>query len=424
MAGTAEAGEEKTGERRLSADERKTLAILSLPTLGLALSVTVVTSYLPPVLSGFTQSTSAIGLLIAAEGLVALFLPVIVGRRSDRAQTALGGRLPFLLAATPVMALALVTLGFAGSLLVAGVVVIVFFSAYYVAYEPYRALYPDLVEQKVAGRSQSAQAVARGVGTAMALIAGGLLLSIGQVVPFAATAAVLLLSVGVFAHALLRRTGVPKQEETSGAPGVRAAFGDVRGLLREQPSLRMFVAANALWEGGLAAIRAFAVLFVTVGIGLSLSAASGIIGGAGLFILAGAAAAGKLGDRFGNTRVVQFAALTYSLPMVIPFLTQEPELVLPVLPIIAFSGGVVMALPYAVLFPMMPEDSHGLLSGLYSMSRGVGIMVGPILAGVAIEVVNVLGAPFGTQGYSSMWLVTGVLLVASVPFVTRMRRAG
>ena len=44
-----------------------------------------------------------------------------------------------------------------------------------------------------------------------------------------------------------------------------------------------------------------------------------------------------------------------------------------------------MSLPYALLMPMMPRGAHGAVTGLYSLSRGVGTSLGPLLAGVAIQ---------------------------------------
>jgi hypothetical protein len=64
----------------------------------------------------------------------------------------------------------------------------VFFLAYFVAYEPYRALYPDLVSDEIAGRGQSTQAVWRGAGTGLALVGGGLLYGVGRAAPFLASA--------------------------------------------------------------------------------------------------------------------------------------------------------------------------------------------------------------------------------------------
>ena len=124
---------------------------------------------------------------------------------------------------------------------------IVLFAAYYVAYEPYRSIYPDLVPARDAGRSQSAQAVARGIGTALALVGGGLLLAIDETVPFVVAAGVLLATTGAFVWALLRRD-YPLQQEPVGAMRARAAFREVRRLLVELPGLRAFFAANALWE--------------------------------------------------------------------------------------------------------------------------------------------------------------------------------
>jgi len=133
--------------------------------------------------------------------------------------------------------------------------------------------------------------------------------------------------------------------------------------------------------------------------------------------------AGKLADRFGAARVMQFAAAGFGVPMVVPFLTQEAFLLVPVVPLIATCGGIVMALPYALLIPMMPAAQHGLLSGFYSLSRGLGLMAGPLLAGAAIEILRALGDPLGTQGFAALWVAAGGLLVASLPLTRRLRTA-
>jgi Na+/melibiose symporter-like transporter len=398
-----------------------THALLAVPTFGFALAATTVGTYLPVLVADDAGSATAIAALIAVEGVLALFLPVVVGARSDRLRTRIGGRLPFVLAGVPVMAAALVLLGFQDAPGPALAIVVVLFGAYYVAYEPYRALYPDLVPHRDAGRSQSAQAVARGVGTALALVGGGLLLAIDETVPFDAAAGVLLATTGAFIWALLRR-GYALQQEPADAMSAREAFRRVGHLLGDIPGLRAFVAANALWEAALGAIRTFVVLWVTVGLGLGVLATAGVLGTAGVCVLGGAAVAGRLAERFGTRRVVRAAALTYGAPMIVPFLFNNSGLLLPMIPLISASAGVMMALPYAMLIPMMPRAGHGLLTGVYSMSRGVGIVVGPLLAGAAIQAQGALGTPLGTVDYSALWLVAGLLLLASVPLLGEMRR--
>ncbi len=397
-----------------------THALLAVPTFGFALAATTVGTYLPVLVADDAGSPTAIAALIAVEGVLALFLPVLIGARSDRLVTPIGGRLPFVLGGVPVVVAALVLLGFLNAPLPALAIVIVLFGAYYVAYEPYRTLYPDLVPERDAGRSQSAQAVARGVGTALALVGGGLLLAIAEPVPFVTAAGILLITTGAFTWALLRRDGPPLQQEPAREMGAIEAFRAVRRLLATRPDLRAFVTANALWEAALGAIRTFVVLWVTVGLGLSLVATAGVIGAAGVCVLAGAAVAGRLAERFGTRAVVRATAVTYGAPMVVPLLSDDPALLVPMIPVISASAGVMMALPYAMLIPMMPRAGHGLLTGVYSMSRGVGIILGPLLAGAAIEAQRALGTPLGAP-YSALWLVAGLLLLASVPLVTGIR---
>lgn len=56
----------------MSGREKRVLAMLGLPTFGLALAITATTTYVPLLAKRFTSSTMVIGMVIAAEGLVAV----------------------------------------------------------------------------------------------------------------------------------------------------------------------------------------------------------------------------------------------------------------------------------------------------------------------------------------------------------------
>jgi Na+/melibiose symporter-like transporter len=185
-----------------------------------------------------------------------------------RLRTPLGSRLPFILAATPALVVALAVLGFVDSIAAAAVVVAVFFVAYFVAYEPYRALYPDLVDDEIAGRAQNSQAIFRGLGTFLALVGGGLLISISDPLPFLATALIVGLTMGAFCVA-----------------GVR---------------------------------------YVTKTLGLSLAGSSLAIGVAASVVLVGAVVSGKIGDNLGRARVMRVALVVYGLGLLIPFASTVP----------------------------------------------------------------------------------------------------
>lgn len=77
-----------------------------------------------------------------------------------------------------------------------------------------------------------------------------------------------------------------------------------------------------------------------------------------------------------------------------------------------------MTLPYALLMPMMPPEQHGSVTGLYSISRGVGIMFGPLLAGIAVQLGS--GPLSSTHGYAAMWLIASVAILASLSLLARV----
>lgn len=400
-------------ERRLEGREWRLLAILGLPTFAYALATTVATTYLPVHASEFVGSTTVVGLLIGVEGIMALLLAVPAGVLSDRR----GGRLPFVLAGSPVLVVALAAMGLTTSLAPTLACVVVFFGAYFVAYEPYRALYPDLVDDEIAGRAQSTQALWRGLGTLLAISAGGLLLAVADAAPFVVGAALTALAIAVFV-ALLPLDGGGRGRGT-GRRRVRDELRRLHGLLAQRADLRAFLVANALWELALGAMKTFIILYLTRGLGASTSTAALAVGGGALFIVVASPVSGKLADRFGATAVMRVALLVYGGGLVVPFLvTSKPAIAL-VAPVIAFGGGVVMTLPYALLIPLMEDDEHGLSTGLYSVSRGVGTALGPLLAGAAIQI---LAAPLGaTQGYQAVWGVCAVAVLASVPVLGRLK---
>ena len=398
-------------ERDLEPGELKLLAVLGLPTFAYALATTIVSTYLPVLARDFGASSTIVGLLIAVEGIMALTIAVPAGALSDRRSS----RLPFVKWGSPVLVVALALMGLAGSLAYALVAVVVFYIAYFVAYEPYRALYPDMVEGEIAGRGQSTQALWRGLGTIVAIASGGALLMVGKAVPFVAGAAVTAVSIAIF---LMRLPRERADHEPGTSSGLREDYRKLRRLVTTRADLRAFMVANGLWELSLGATKTFIILYLTVGLGVSTGLAGVAVAGAAIFIAAATPISGKLADRFGTVPVMQVSLVIYGVGMLIPFLIDSTVAIAIAAPFVGFGGGVVMTLPYALLIPLMGDDDHGLTTGLYSVSRGVGTALGPLLAGVAI---GVLGGVFdGTQGYQAVWGVCAAAILLSVPVLGRL----
>jgi MFS family permease len=172
----------------------------------------------------------------------------------------------------------------------------------------------------------------------------------------------------------------------------------------------------------LAALKAFIILYLSLGLGYSLGSSSLIIGGVSLVILVGAAGSGKLADRFGRIRVVSICLVGYGAGYLVLVFTTNRLVMGAMIPLIAIGGGTVMTMAYALLMPLMPEDEHGALTGFYSISRGTGIILGPVLAGALIWFTRD-GLFKQTQGFQAMWIVCAAATFASLFFLYRMAQA-
>ena len=388
--------------------------LLGFGALGLAWSLTTTAAYLPPLLERFTESTTLIALVLAAEGIFALSLPLVIGPWSDTFHTPLGRRRPFMLVAVGPLSFCLALLAFMPSMWTAALLVCAFFFAYYVYEPPYRGLYPDLLPDRVFGRAQGVQHLFRGLAIAGALIGGGFLFHLWEPGPFLVAALV----VGV---ACLVPIAFVREDGGHGRVflGVRAYVAHSWHVLRREPEVRSFLVANTAWEGTFAGMRTFVVLYVTVGLGEPLSTSTAVLGAvAGGYVVA-ALVAGPVGDRLGLARVIAACSVVYGAGLLAGGLGREwHSWFLGPIFAVAIAGGTVMTLAWGLLFKLMPPGDRGAIAGLATTTKGAGLIAGPLAAGAAVDILR----PHleSTEGYGAVWPVLGVPILLVIPLVLRL----
>ena len=397
----------------MTSDDRRLSYILGIPSFALSLAIAVLSTYLPVLARKFTSSTAVIGLLVGGEGLIAVLLPVWIGRLSDRSVTRLGRRLPYLLASAPLAALALVLLPFADSLGAMAIEVFLFYLAYFTYYSPYRALYPDLISTEASARAQGIQGVFTGAGLGVALVGGGFLLELWRPLPYLAGAGLLLAATG-FVAVTIPHAGAPASlsDRTQTSP-----FADLWGLLRGDRAILQFVVGNALLTLALGGMKSFVVLWLTEGLGKSINFTAGAMVVVALGTVVGALVAGKMGDRDGPAQVLNLALFIFGIGLIVGTFTTSVWLLGIAFPVIALCGGAAFALPYAVLMRLTPSRKHGMVAGLFDASSGMGTLLGPALTGVAIDVLRPLFP--STRGYAAMWPVLSISILGSMLILRR-----
>ena len=395
---------------------RSVVWLLGLGAFGLAFSITTTAAYLPPVLADFTDSQTVIAAVLAAEGLFALTVPLVIGPWSDTFLTPMGRRRPFMLAALLPMGFCLALVAFMPNIWTTALLVMFFFFAYYVYEPPYRGLYPDLLDESIFARSQGVQHILRGIAIGIALVGGGFLLSVWEPAPFLLAAMATTLACGAVVRWVREDGGEQRVYK-----GIRAYLRMSRDIFLHSPQVRMFLFAMACWEGTFAAMRTFVVLYVTEGLDQSLAVSSAILAVVAAGYTFAAILAGPIGDRVGPPRVVFWASVVYATGLLIAGFAQSWEswyyaFIFPV----SVAGGMVMTLSWAILFRLMPAEQRGAISGIATTTKGWALIGGPLVAGLLIDIWQ----PYldATDGYQILWPFCALLVVASIPIVGRVWR--
>jgi MFS family permease len=399
------------------AEQRRLLWILGLGAFGLAWSITTVAAYLPPLLGEFTDSSTLIGLVLAAEGVFAFFVPLLVGPVSDATHTSFGRRRPFMTLALAPMAVALASVAFMSSFHATALALFAFFFAYYVYEPPYRGLYPDLLDSGVFGRAQGVQHVFRGAALGAALVGGGFLLALWEPAPFVLAAVVVLVACGAVILFVQEKAVAEREHER-----LRSYLAAPWRVVRRERNVRRFLIANTAWEATFAGMRTFVVLYIIEGLDQPLYVSSVVLAVVAAGYVTAAALSGLFADRFGLGNVILGASWVYGLGLLTAGFAQTWHwwyyaLIAPV----AVAGGTVMTLAWGLLFKLMPDGNRGTVTGLATTTKGIGLVVGPLAAGAAIDIFGpVLDS---TNGYAALWPAMAVPILAVIPIVALLADA-
>ncbi|MCL4288709.1 MAG: MFS transporter [Thermoleophilia bacterium] len=399
------------------AEVTRLIWVLGIGALGLAWSITTVAAYLPPVLGQFTSSATLIGMVLAAEGVFAIFLPLVVGPLSDATRTPFGRRRPYLAFAIAPMTLALAMVAFMPNLASTAFALFAFFFAYYIYEPPYRGLYPDLLPASVFGRAQGAQHVMRGVALGAALVGGGVLLGVWEPFPFVLAAGVTAVACSLVIA--LTREDTPGDRDHK---RFRSYLASPWRIVRKEREVRLFLICNTAWEATFAGMRTFVVLYIVDGLGQPLYVSSAVLSVVAIGYVFAAFASGRLGDKFGIARVILGASIVYGLGLTLSVLARQWHWwYYPLIAPVAVAGGMVMTLSWGLLFKLMPARERGAISGLAIMTKGIGLLLGPLAVGAVIDIFHPLLR--STDGYAAMWPAVGIPVLLVVPIVVLLIEA-
>jgi MFS family permease len=338
----------------------------------------------------------------------------VIGPWSDTFHTPMGRRRPFMLVAVFPIGFCLLLMPFMPNLWTTVVIVMSFFFAYYLYETPYRGLYPDVLPAETFGRSQSVQHIQRGIAIGIALVGGGLLFKVWRPAPFV-LAAILTTAACGLTILLVREDGGHGRVFEGFVAYIKRSWH----IFWADGDVRRFLLANSAWEGTFAAARTFVVLYIIDGLHQSKVMSSAVLGAVATGYVIAAIFAGRLGDRFGLARVIFFASFVYGAGFLVGGLAQQwHDWYFPLIIGVSIAGGTVMTLAWGLLYKIVPVEHRGAVSGLATTTKGIGLLVGAPVAGLAID----LARPYlqATDGYQVLWPICGLPILAAIPLLVRL----
>jgi Na+/melibiose symporter-like transporter len=370
-------------------------------------------SYVPPLLQRHLGSSSMIGAAMGIDNVLALCLVPVVGALSDATRTRLGRRVPFLLAALPVTAIALAAIPFADrrglvALLLAMIVVDL---ALAVWRAPFLALLAELVPSVHRPKAEGILGVAMCLGAMLVLGGARGLSERHPELPFVLAAALVAIVWLVYAAALREppspEVGEPSATGFSPLRSLRETFTAADGK-----ALRFF-AACLLFNMAFQSFSSWFTLHGSERFHTTVGDASlGFIAVA-VSTLVGSMPAGWLGARFGRRRVsligIAGMGLACGVLHVVPTLTAAVA--------VLFVFGLSWSMPLANLIPMAMElgtrARAGALAGAFLFVQSISGVIGPAVVGEWFDV---------TGSRRSLFLLLAAFLAGALALLATLGR--
>ena len=349
------------------------------------------------------------GLLMAAA------VQPAIGRISDRTQSPLGRRVPFILWGSIFAATGLIGVHLAPNFMVLFGVWIFIQANVNIAYGPGLALIRDCVPLNRIGMASSMKVMSDAAGGAVMIAITGALIgksrssSDWEWLTLGVLAFALIVAISVTSVQVSRREFV--SSATSQRRDVESSFGSIMN-----PQLGLFLVSRLVMITAIASFQTYGLFFLRDSVGLDNPAEAL---GRMILVIAGALAmavyiSGWVSDRVGRKPVVMVGAICAALSTLWMLTAGDSTEVLIIASVIGASVGTLLSANWALANELADQSQAGLHMGIVNLATIGGAATSKLL-GPGIDALNRISGDFGYQvliaGCAGLFLIGALLLM-------------
>lgn len=372
----------------------------------------------------FFLTPSGIGFYMTLDNIAALFLLPFFGAWSDRVNTPIGRRIPFITAGIPVAAAAFFLVPAAEKLPLFAASTITLILSMSIWRTPVMALLADITPSPHRSQANGIINFMGGIGGVTAAVAGGILFAANQSYPFWMGGG-LLITAGIILFFFIKEPAEIDRIEQE-KPGLKAGIKKIY----ESPDknvLRLFV-AHFLWIIALSSIEAFFTLYAKNHLGFTGDYSSRILGFFPLMLIITAIPAGFIGGKTGRKPAI-LSGLTLMGTTLLAIFLLKPEILAAVIITLPLFGPVpivgimlmicgstwmlvnVNSIP--MIFDMAGKNETGTYTGLCFFSVTAAAIAGPNINGWIVELTG--------NNYSSIFITASVFILFAFIIMTGVK---
>lgn len=341
-------------------------------------------TFMPLMLGDFIESNALRGSIMGLDNLLAVFLIPMIGVWSDRLNTPLGQRLPFIAIGMPLAAFLFILLPFTNIALWTLLALdIVFLLSMTIFRAPVISLMPDHTPPEKRSTANGIINLMGGIGALVALFGLGRLYDSNHTLPFLLAGVILLLAF-FFLYRIVDRQppyAAATSDESENIQTFRSGLKQM--FLRENRGTLYILIAIFLYFIGYSGVEAQFSVYATEYLGTTGGQASTTLGFFSLSFVLFAVPAGIVGSRLGKARTMQIGLVL--LPLIFLLIPWFHSLT--VLKALLLIGGLGWALINVQAYPLIADlggtNKIGLYTGMYYFfSMGSSIIAPALLGGV------------------------------------------